>query len=69
MCNCKEVVADRAILSDAMKGRSAVTSHIERWGRSIVCIQPYRISDGQPSQTFVYPGVKWKYCPFCGEQI
>lgn len=69
MCECKEKVATDAILCDQMKGRSAVFSEIERWGYSIVRIKPYRLSDGQLSQTFVYPGVDWNYCPFCGEQI
>ncbi len=67
MCNCKEKVAIDAILCDQMKGRSTVHSKIVRYGYSIVRIRPYRISDGQPSETYVYPSVDWKYCPFCGD--
>ena len=68
MCNCKITIPKKAERKcERLAGRAVDFSEIERYGYSIIRIRPFRKSDGKPSETFLYPGVDWKFCPFCGE--
>ena len=69
MCNCKIEIPKKAEAKcKRLAGREVDFSEIERYGYSIIRIRPYR-RDGQLSKTFLYPGVDWSFCPFCGGQI
>ncbi|GAH72002.1 unnamed protein product [marine sediment metagenome] len=69
MCDCKTTIPKEAERKcERLAGRDVDFSEIERYGYSIIRIG-HRKYDGQPSKTFLYPGVDWSFCPFCGEQI
>lgn len=68
MCDCRNTIPLEAERNcDRLAGRAVVFSEIERYGYSIIRIRPFRKYDGKPSETFLYPGVDWKFCPFCSE--
>jgi len=65
MCNCIKEIEERINLEkNAIYATVGSFSHQS----SEISYRPIRL-DGEPSRHNRYTSVKWKYCPFCSEEI